>query len=98
MGFNAWFFARVDKTDKQKRLNESSLEMVMFPREDSKSGDYIFTHVQYKHYEAPDDFNFDIRNRDDPIMDDPEIENYNLKVKADALVEYFRKMELHYKS
>ena len=31
MGFDAWFFARIDYQDKEKRMNESSMEMVWFP-------------------------------------------------------------------
>lgn len=31
MGFNAWFFARIDYQDKAKRLKEKSLEMIMHP-------------------------------------------------------------------
>jgi len=28
MGFDAWFFARLDYQDKEKRLNEKSMEYV----------------------------------------------------------------------
>jgi len=31
MGFNAWFFARIDYQDKNKRFNDSALEMLWSP-------------------------------------------------------------------
>lgn len=50
----------------------------------------IFTHVQYYHYEAPSGFNFDANRDTDAIVDDVSSKSYNLKTKANKLVEYFR--------
>jgi hypothetical protein len=33
MGFDAWFFARLDYMDKDKRMNEKSLEWIWMPNE-----------------------------------------------------------------
>jgi hypothetical protein len=49
MGFNAWFFARIDYQDKMVRLRDKSLEMVWHPQQASGDDNYIFTGVNYNH-------------------------------------------------
>ena len=79
MGFDAWFFARIDYQDKEKRVNESTLEYVWRPmQEDWGSRGEIFTHTLYHHYSAPSGFCFDDRCADMPIVDDPTLEDYNV--------------------
>jgi len=36
MGFNAFFFARIDSQDKEKRMDEKNLEMIWNPFQNSK--------------------------------------------------------------
>jgi hypothetical protein len=48
--------------------------------------------VTYQGYSSPKGFNFDITADDDPIVDDPEDELYNIEIKANNFVNYFRKM------
>jgi len=101
MGFNAWFFARIDYQDKVKRLNESSMEMIWYPQTSQGNENRIFTAVNYAHYSWPDGFNFEGRDNPkqyDPIRSDPNLEDYNLDTKADAFVAYFQKMCTHYRS
>lgn len=31
MGFNAWFFARIDFEDKEQRLDNKNMEIIMLP-------------------------------------------------------------------
>ena len=72
MGFNSFFFARIDYQDKQVRMDKKALEMVWRPMQyDGDKSTYIFTHVNYYHYSPPPGFCFDDVCRDDPIMDDP---------------------------
>eukprot|EP00347_Sterkiella_histriomuscorum_P000869 403374211 len=73
MGFDAWFFARLDYQDKEKRLNENSMEFIWRPSFNhlGKTTE-IFTHALYHHYSAPEGFNFDIWSHDTPIIDDPQ--------------------------
>lgn len=59
---------------------------------------YLFTHVNYYHYSPPPGFCFDIRCTDEPIKDDPTLEDYNLDSKSDKLVNYFKSMALHFRS
>lgn len=61
MGFDAVFFGRIDYKDKEKRMNEKTLEWVWMPSNDSLGPDVnIFTHVLYNRYIPPDGFGFDI--------------------------------------
>ncbi len=98
MGFNAWFFARIDRQDKAARLSNKGLEMIWHPTQYSGADNYIFTHVNYYHYSPPPGFCFDSNCRDDPIHDDPTLDNYNLNTKSQTLVDYFKNQSLHYRS
>ena len=98
MGFNAWFFARIDYQDKQKKMDTKNMEMIWNPQQYSKLDNSIFTHVNYYHYSSPPGFCFDIKCADEPIMDDPNLQGYNLDIKSDIFAEYFRSMSVHYRS
>lgn len=65
MGFQAFFFARIDYQDKLLRLDTKAMEMVWNPPQLSGSqSNYIFTHVNYFHYSPPPQFCFDVNCRD----------------------------------
>ncbi|KAL4512875.1 hypothetical protein ABPG72_017560 [Tetrahymena utriculariae] len=98
MGFNAWWFSRIDYQDKDVRLSESTMEMIWSPTQASGEDNYIFTAVNYNHYNPPEHFNFDILSNDDPIMDNPRLEGYNIDWKSAEFVEYFRNMSAHFRS
>ena len=97
MGFNGWFFARIDYQDKEKRLEEQKMEMIMRPLQKSGEEHYIFSHVQYYHYSAPPSFDFNTRQTNEPIIDDANSKDYNLKQRAEDFVYYFRNQSLHYR-
>ena len=99
LGFNSFFFARIDYQDKSNRMDKRNLEMVWRPNQ--YSGDpstYIFTHVNYYHYSPPPGFCFDDVCRDDPIMDDPALEGYNIDARADKFVAYFKSQGNHFRT
>lgn len=99
MGFDAWFFARLDYQDKEKRLNESSMEFIWRPEyKHLGSSAEIFTHALYGHYSAPPGFNFDLWSSDDALIDDPELETYNLDTKLEQFYEHIQERRQHYKS
>lgn len=65
MGFNSFFFSRIDYQDKQVRLDQKRMEMIWRPPQ--YTGDqstYIFTQVNYYHYSPPPGFCFDDVCRD----------------------------------
>lgn len=99
MGFDAWFFSRLDYQDKEIRLVDKSMEFVWRPFYDSLgSRTQIFTHVLYNHYSAPDGFCFDVRCNDDPIEDDETLETYNVDKKADDFFDFITHQADHYLS
>lgn len=71
----------------------------MRPLQYSGDDTYIFTHVLYHGYGAPNNFCFDVRcSSQVPIMDDPSLEGQNVRDRADQFMKYFRKMSKYYKS
>lgn len=83
MGFDALFFARLDYKDKEKRMNDKSLEWVWIPNQKSLGKDVnILTHVLFNHYSSPGDLNFDILDGDEPWINDKTSDTYNAPEKA----------------
>merc|ERR1711962_209448 len=97
MGMDGLFFARADWRDKDQRKDNKSLHMIWNGGVGKDlAREHIFTGIFSKHYSNPDGFNFDITGNDDPVNDDPNLENYNvdflikkLKDHVDTEVSYF---------
>ena len=70
LGFNAWFFSRIDYQDKEVRLSKKAFEMVWHPYQHSGIDNSIFTHINYFNYQAPPGFCFDYTCNDEPIKND----------------------------
>jgi lysosomal alpha-mannosidase len=87
MGFDAWFFARLDYQDKEKRLQEKSMEWVWRP-----------FYALYQHYSAPNGFCFDVRCNDDPFVDDITLETYNADLKVAQFYDWVMHMKEHYQT
>ncbi|CAK92599.1 unnamed protein product (macronuclear) [Paramecium tetraurelia] len=89
MGFNAWFFGRIDHEDRIKREKNKELEFVIHP-------DYahsIFTHVNYYgYYSSPKGFDFDISN---PNRNYVSIQN--VEQKSEGLDQYFKQQYKSYR-
>lgn len=98
MGFKAFFFARIDYQDKTNRLADKGMEMIWIPNTSQGIENAMFTHVNYYHYSNPANFNFDVIAQDEPVMDDPTLEGYNVDQKADQFVAWFRQMEGNYRA
>ena len=79
-------------------MNEANMEMLWKPRTSLGDEGTIFTHAFFVYYSAPTNFGFDINNNDDPIMDDPKLEGYNVDRKSAEFAEYFKDMCHHYKT
>lgn len=83
MGFDALFFARLDYQDKNKRMNEKTLEYVQYPSYENLGKDVnILSHVLYNHYCFPPGFSFDIYDDHDTFQNDENSDVYNAPQKA----------------
>ena len=99
MGMDAWFFARIDYQDKEKRLQEKSMEWVWKPFSESL-GDRvsIFTHTMQDHYSYPSGFKYDENNfSDEPTVADKTLETFNADEKAAQMWQYVKHMQQHYR-
>ncbi|CAD8062927.1 unnamed protein product [Paramecium primaurelia] len=91
MGFNAWFFGRIDQEDRQIRENKKELEFVIHPDSDQRHS--ILTHVNYYgYYSSPKGFDFDITN-----PNRQEVTNSNLQQKTEELAAYFKQQQTVYR-
>lgn len=68
MGYDGFFFARIDYDDKAHRLKENELEMVWRGSASLGQGTEIFTGVTYNGYGPPPGFCYDQGCADQPIM------------------------------
>ncbi|KAJ1368391.1 hypothetical protein KIN20_029516 [Parelaphostrongylus tenuis] len=97
MGYTSLFFARLHYLEKEERLNNKSLEFIWNCSEDLKT--QIFTGVFYQdNYGPPNGFCFDVLCRDDPIMDNPDLEDYNLDQKISSFVAHVKTQSLYLRS
>lgn len=97
MGFDAWFFARIDYKDKEKRLNDKELEFVWRPSTEHLGNDVqIFTHTLYAHYSAPHGFDFDSTSNDKPWINNDKSKDYNSETEAQALISQLEERADHY--
>ncbi|CAD8185155.1 unnamed protein product [Paramecium octaurelia] len=89
MGFNAWFFGRIDQEDRLKREKNKELEFVIHPDQENS----IFTHVNYYgYYSSPRGFDFDISN---PKRNYVSIQN--VEQKSEGLDQYFKEQYQSYR-
>ncbi|MGH0189942.1 UNVERIFIED_CONTAM: hypothetical protein FKN15_040178 [Acipenser sinensis] len=86
MGFDGFFFGRLDYQDKRARLQSREMEMLWRASTNLKppAGD-LFTGVLPNGYNPPDGFCWDQSCTDMPIMDDKTMEDYNV----DKIVQRF---------
>ena len=78
MGFDAFFFARIDYEDKEARLDQTAMEWVWRPMwEPLGETVQILAHTLYHHYSAPDGFDFDTLSNDAPFIIDEALDTYN---------------------
>jgi len=95
-GFDGLFLGRIDYADKTKRMVEKKMEMVWLAGEGGKEGE-IFTGVNYHTYSPPPGFCFDTLCQD-VIMDNKQLEDYNLDEKLAKFIAYTRQQAASYTS
>jgi hypothetical protein len=97
MGFDAWFFARLDSQDKDRRVDTNEMEFVWMPNPESLGKDVnIFTHVLFNHYNAPPNFDFEIDAQDELFIDNPKSLDDNAERKAQDLLQHLDDRASHY--
>ncbi|VDO23539.1 unnamed protein product [Haemonchus placei] len=89
MGFTSVFFARIHYLEKEARLQNKSLEFVWNTSEDLKTQILAGAFFQ-DNYGPPEGFCFDTLCGDDPIMDNPDLEGYNLDEKISSFASFLR--------
>ncbi|KAL9241822.1 hypothetical protein vseg_015886 [Gypsophila vaccaria] len=87
VGFDSLFFARIDYQDREKRMNDKSLEVVWQGSKSLGSAAQIFSGAFWKgNYEPPTGFYFEV-NDDSPIVqDDPDLFDYNVQERVNDFV------------
>eukprot|EP01121_Diplochlamys_sp_Union-15-3_P011954 TRINITY_DN3519_c0_g1_i4.p1 TRINITY_DN3519_c0_g1~~TRINITY_DN3519_c0_g1_i4.p1 ORF type:complete len:964 (+),score=220.79 TRINITY_DN3519_c0_g1_i4:163-2892(+) len=91
IGFNGFFFARIDYQDYQQRTKDKTLEVVWRSSRSLGSKSDMFTHMMYGStycYGGLGGFAWEFG--DDPIQDDPDLFDMNVKDKADDFVNQMR--------
>ncbi|XP_065912001.1 lysosomal alpha-mannosidase-like [Dysidea avara] len=100
MGFDGFFFGRLDYADDAKRKQDKTREMVWRGSESLGSSTDLFTGVLYHHYSPPSGFCFDSRTRctDQPIMDDKSLFDYNVDERVDSFIKACQDQALSYRT
>ena len=99
MGFSSWFIARADIQDKKHRLANKEMEYLWRPFNKSLGGRAeIFTHFTYQHYDSPQGFSYKDAATDEPVVDDPLLETFNVDERSEKLREYILHMSQHYRT
>lgn len=85
LGFDGFYFARLDYRDKDKRKNDKTMDLLWTGSANLGTDSNIFTSALYNHYSAPPNFCFDIRCGDAPIVMDEESPEYNWEQRVGNL-------------
>lgn len=98
MGFDAFFFARLDYEDKERRMNDKEMEYVWMPNPESLGTDTkILTHVLFAHYCSPGGFDFDMFGVDTPQwINDKKSQDFNAEQRAKDILNNVEDRLKHY--
>ncbi|KAJ1398690.1 Glycosyl hydrolase family 38, C-terminal [Sesbania bispinosa] len=88
LGFDSVHFARIDYQDRAKRKGDKSLEVIWRASKTFGSSAQIFANAFPVHYSAPNGFNFEVSNDNNPIpvQDDPLLFDYNVEQRVNDLL------------
>lgn len=82
MGYDGLFLGRLDFQDKNKRLTDRNMEMILKASDSLGSKADLFTGVLYNTYSPPSGFCFDILCNDEPIIDDENSPEFNVEKRV----------------
>ncbi|XP_062846006.1 lysosomal alpha-mannosidase [Trichomycterus rosablanca] len=99
MGYDGFFFGRLDYQDKESRMQKREMEMVWRASESLKPpmAD-LFTGVLPNGYNPPAGFCWDQSCSDEPVKDDPDLEDYNVDQLVDKFINISYTQAKTYKS
>jgi hypothetical protein len=100
MGFDAYFFWRIDYQDKNKRLNEKAMEWIQRPffNHLGKSTQ-ILAHAMYQSYCSPENFSYDVfESNNDPFVLDKKLSTYNAEQRGAEFMELINHWKQHYRT
>uniref|UniRef100_S4RY66 Alpha-mannosidase n=1 Tax=Petromyzon marinus TaxID=7757 RepID=S4RY66_PETMA len=99
MGFDGFFFGRLDYQDKEQRMKDKQMELVW--RASKSMGPPVadlFTGVLFNGYNPPPGFCFDQFCDDEPIQDDPSLFNYNVDSRTSDFLKEVAKQAKFYRT
>ncbi|CAF1413328.1 unnamed protein product [Adineta ricciae] len=86
MGFDGLFFGRADYHDLIDRSTKRTREMIWQTTSNLDPQNWLFTGILPLYYFGPPSFCFDITCRDQPIMDDPSLHDYNVPERVETFI------------
>lgn len=96
MYFDGLFFGRLDYQDKDEREKTKTMEHVWKPSSSLGGSVDLFTGALPNSYSPPSGFCFDVLCSDPPIMDDPELKDYNVDERVNQFIEIAENQAKHY--
>lgn len=90
VGFQGLFFGRIDYQNLELRQQQRSAEFVWRASKSLGATSQVFTGLtgEYQgNYGPPGGFDWDVRNSDETIQDDPALEDYNVKSRVEDFVQ-----------
>ncbi|XP_051940570.1 lysosomal alpha-mannosidase [Hippocampus zosterae] len=99
MGYDGFFFGRVDYQDRTRRMRAKEQEL-LWRASDSISPPLadLFTGILPNGYNPPEGFCWDQSCDDPPIKDDPDLEDYNVNDVVERFLNVAKNQSLAYKS
>jgi trans-2-enoyl-CoA reductase len=91
MGFDAWFFARIDVGEENKRVEKKEMEWIQKPNNQSfgETGDYhLFTHKMRYLYFSPEGFDYDVFVDSKVFETNENLPTFDADERAKAFDEY----------
>jgi hypothetical protein len=100
MGFDAYFFWRIDYMDKNKRLNDVEMEWIQRPMFNHLGkSTQILAHALYFDYGSPRNFGYDVfDDNNDPFVVDKKLSTFNAEQRAAEFMDLIKHWRSHYKT
>lgn len=98
VGFQGLFFGRIDYQDLAARVNASEAEFIWRASPSLGKDSQVFSGLTGEYggnYGPPSGFNWNVNSNDEPIQDDPNLEDYNVESRINDFVKLARDQASH---